>query len=62
MAWKQLCDAIVRTITGVSGADNAKARSRAVVKSQRRVEWSERWDERRDELVWEGATREYELC
>jgi len=25
MGWKRLCDAIVRTFTGVSGADNAKA-------------------------------------
>ena len=25
MVWKKLCDAIVRTFTGVSGADNAKA-------------------------------------
>ena len=25
MVWKRLCDAIVRTFTSVSGADNAKA-------------------------------------
>jgi hypothetical protein len=25
MVWKRLCDAIVCTFTGVSGADNAKA-------------------------------------
>ena len=31
------------------------------MKSQRRVKWSERWDELKDERGWEGATGEYEL-
>lgn len=45
MGWKILCDMIVSTSAGGSGADNAKARGCGGEKSRGEVRWSKskRW-------------------